>query len=75
MRIGDEILIRAKIVDFDANPHGASTKVEVEGFVDRDTLHILNLQQNKSGMEKDPLQFWIHRVDSDKVIVYRGKEQ
>jgi hypothetical protein len=34
MDVGEEITIRAKIVDFDSNPHGTSVKVEIKGFVD-----------------------------------------
>lgn len=32
MKIGDEISIKAKIVDFDANPHGAAIQVEISGY-------------------------------------------
>lgn len=59
MKIGDEILVKAKVVDFDANPHGAAVKVKVKGFVDRDT-------DNK--LFGDQVIFWIHRLDQPKVI-------
>ena len=32
MKIGDEITIKAKIVDFDANPHGSAIQVEIAGY-------------------------------------------
>ncbi len=60
MKIGDEIVIRGKIVDFDANPHGSAIKIEVEGFIDRNT--------NIKPFE-DNVRFWIHRLDQPKVIV------
>lgn len=60
MEIGDEIMIKCKIVDFDANPHGAAIKVEVAGFVDRET-------ENKPF--EDKVVFWIHRLDQPRVIV------
>jgi len=60
MEIGDEILIRAKVVDFDTNPHGAAVKVEVMGFIDRSV-------ENQPFQE--PLRFWIHRLSEQQVIV------
>lgn len=60
MEIGDEILIRAKVVDFDANLHGAAIKVEVMGFIDRSV---------ENQPFKEPLRFWIHRLEKSKVIV------
>jgi len=69
MDIGDEILIRAKIVDFDANPHGASVKVSVQGFMDKATLNELNSRNPCIPTGDRPLFFWIHRVDKERVIV------
>ena len=59
MEIGDEIVIRGKIIDFDANPHGSAIKIEVRGFIDKDI---------NQPLEK-PVRFWIHRLDQPEVIV------
>jgi len=60
MEIGEEILIRVKVVDFDSNPYGSAVKVEVVGFVDRSI---------ENQPFKEPLRFWIHRLNQPKVIV------
>ena len=60
MEIGDEILIRAKVIDFDANSHGSAMKVEVMGFID----HSVENQPFK-----EPVKFWIHRLSEQQVIV------
>lgn len=60
MKIGDEILIKAKVVDLDSNLHGVAVKVEVQGFVDRETMII---PFDKS------VEFWIHRLNQAEVIV------
>lgn len=60
MKIGDEILIRAKMVDQDSNPRGSAIKVEVMGFVDHS-------QENEPFGEI--VKFWIHRLDQPNVIV------
>ena len=52
MEIGDEILIRAKVIDFDSNPHGCSVKVSIEG-------------KTTFPMKEE---FWIHRLDIPHVI-------
>lgn len=62
MDIGDEITIKAKVVDFDSNPHGSSVKVEVTGFMDNGDIQ--NLKPFK-----DPLRLWIHRQDIPNVII------
>jgi len=36
MKIENEILIRAKIINYDANPHGSSIKVRVDGLLEDD---------------------------------------
>ena len=59
MEIGDEILIKVKVVDFDANPHGSAVKVEIMGFIDRSV---------ENQPFKEPLRFWIHRLEQPKVI-------
>lgn len=61
MKIGDEILIKVKVVDFDTNPHGSAVKVEVPAYIDAE-------DRSKLGGGK-PVRFWIHRVDQPKVIV------
>jgi len=58
MEIGDEILIKAKVVNFDSNPHGVAVEVEIKGFLDS-TYH----QPHKS-----PVRIWIHRLDQPAVI-------
>jgi len=64
MDIGDEVLIRAKIVDFDSNPHGAAIKVEVNGFGPK------SVEKGWSGGEKkESVEFWIHRLNQPQVIV------
>ncbi|KKS95967.1 hypothetical protein A3B05_03150 [Candidatus Giovannonibacteria bacterium RIFCSPLOWO2_01_FULL_43_160] len=62
MEIGDEIVIKCKVVDFDANPHGAAIKVELKGFIDHATLSTLRAY-GKS------VRFWIHRLDQPEVVV------
>lgn len=62
MNVGDEITIRAKIVDFDSNPHGASVKVEIKGFVDNDHVECLRPFE-------DYVKFWIHRSGIKNVII------
>lgn len=61
MKIGDEIIIRGKIIDFDANPHGSAIKIEVKGFID--SSEILTLKPYGEN-----IRFWIHRLDQPKVI-------
>lgn len=60
MNIGDNVLIRARVVDFDGNPHGAAVKVEITGFVDR---------SEEIGPFGKTVRIWIHRSDQPKVIV------
>ena len=62
MEIGDEIIIRGKLVDFDANPHGAAINVEVKGFID-------SLELSKLKPYGENIRFWIHRLDQPKVIL------
>lgn len=54
MKIGDEILLRAKIVDFDSNPHGAAIRVEI-------AVH-------EGTMDTPCLRFWIHRLEQPDVL-------
>lgn len=56
MKIGDEITIKVKVVDFDANPHGAAVKVEVKGFLDSEEAITIR-PFGKT------VRFWIHRLD------------
>ncbi len=64
MKIGDEILIKAKIVDFDSNPHGAAIKVEIVGFDPK------SIDKGWSGgKKKEKVEFWIHRLDQPETIV------
>ena len=67
MEIGEEITIKAKIVDFDANPHGAAVKVEVIGYIDREERTRLEAIGSKCGDKF--IKFWIHRLDQAKVII------
>ena len=64
MNIGDEIMIRGKIVNLDTNPHGEAIKVEIKGFQmeEKDTGWYKGKKQTKVG-------FWIHRLDQPEVIV------
>ena len=62
MNIGDEITIRAKIVDFDSNPHGASVKVEIKGFADNGYVSCLRPFE-------DNIRFLIRRTDIKDIIV------
>ena len=34
----DEILIKGKVIDFDANPHGAAVRVEVIGYDPKESV-------------------------------------
>lgn len=56
--IGDTVLIRAKVVDLDANPHGAAVKLEVNGFIDEVDKDL-----------KSSVRFWIHRLEQPDTIV------
>ena len=62
MKIGDEILIRVKVVDFDTNPHGSAVKVEIPAYIDAE-------DRSKMAIGGTPVRFWIHRLDQPKVIV------
>lgn len=62
MKIGDEILIRVKVVDFDTNPHGSAVKVEVPAYIDKE-------ERLRIDQEPKTVRFWIHRLDQPKVIV------
>lgn len=63
MNIGDEILVKVKVIDFDSNPHGSAIKVEVTGFIDREEERTLK------AFNSDRVRFWIHRLDQPNVIV------
>ena len=62
MKIGDEILIKVKVVDFDTNPHGSAVKLEVPAWISAE-------DRSKMAVEGKPVRFWIHRLDQPKVIV------
>lgn len=62
MKIGDEILLRAKVVGFDGNPYGVAIKVEINGFLD----------PNERDAHDGPLKVWIHRLDQQKIIISKG---
>ncbi|KAF0145083.1 MAG: hypothetical protein FD156_1194 [Nitrospirae bacterium] len=59
MKIGDEILLRAKVVDFDSNPHGAAVRVQVIGYDPE--ICVDSFIHN--------IRFWVHRLDQPAVIV------
>ncbi|MBU0648585.1 hypothetical protein KJ969_00540 [Patescibacteria group bacterium] len=61
MKIGQEVLIKARVVDFDGNLHGASVKVEVSGFIDHSTVI--------RPLEDKTIKFWVHRIDKAEVIL------
>lgn len=61
MKIGDEIIIKGKIIDFDANPYGAAVKIEVKGYIDHAEISILKPYG-------EDIRFWIHRLDQPKII-------
>jgi hypothetical protein len=69
MEIGDEILVKAKVVDLDSDPNSSAVKVEVLGFVDADELNRLLYGHGDTETKKNKLFFWIHRLDQPKVIV------
>lgn len=69
MEIGDEIFVKAKVVDFDSNPHGSAIKAEVLGSVDADELNRLLYGHGDTETKKNKLFFWIHRLDQPKVVV------
>lgn len=60
MEIGDEILIKAEIIDFDSNPHGSAIKVEITGYIDREEGRSLKSYDR-------PLRFWIHRFEPNTI--------
>lgn len=62
MEIGDEILIRVKVVNFDSNPHGSAIEVAVPGYMDL-------IERGNLSEDTKLIKFWIHRVDQPKVIV------
>jgi hypothetical protein len=60
MKIGDEVLIRGKIVDLDSNPQGSAIRVEIVGCKPE---------------EKDfAVTFWIHRLDQPSTVIFQKKE-
>lgn len=61
MEIGDEILVKVKVVDFDSNPHGSAVKVEIKGFMDREDIAKLKPFDKLT-------RVWIHRLDQSEVI-------
>ncbi len=61
MNIGDKITLRAKVLDFGSNPHGASVKVEIRGFVDSGYV---DCERPFS----EPVRLWIYREDVNDII-------
>ena len=62
MEIGDEVLLRAKVVNFDANPCcWSAICVEIIGFG-------AEQKSEKGHNGDDRLRFWIHRIDQSNVI-------
>lgn len=62
MKVGDDIIIRAKVVDIDNDHNGSSVKVEIKGFMNsEDVVCLLPFE--------DPIRFWINRMDMDDVVV------
>ena len=62
MKTGDEITIKVKVVDFDANPHRAAVRVEAKGFLDSEEVITIR-PFGKT------VRFWIHRLNQPDVIV------
>ena len=62
MKIGDEIAIKVRVIDFDSNPHGAAVKVEAKGFIDEEDVTRIR-PFDKS------VKFWIHRLNQADAIV------
>lgn len=64
MKIGDEVLIKGRIVDMDCNPQGSAIKVVVIGSKAE------NKDLGWQGSEhKTSVTFWIHRLDQPKALV------
>lgn len=61
MDIGDEILLKVKIIDFDINPHGSAVKVEITGYMDREEGRSLKSYDK-------PLRFGIHRFEPNTIV-------
>jgi len=62
IEVGDEVLLRAKVIGFDADPQcWSAIRVEVIGFGSG--------QKSEKGYQGDnKLQFWVHRIDQPNVI-------
>ncbi len=70
MKIGDEVLIRGKIVDLDSNLQGSAIRVEVLGS--KAEVEVLGWQGSE---RKSMLRFWIHRLDQPSTVIFqKGKE-
>lgn len=71
MDIGDTIIIKGTIVDFDSNPHGAAIKIKVLGYVDQDEKARLQNDEGKwKGSKREyHVSFWVHRLDQQEVLV------
>lgn len=65
--IGDDLLIRARVVDFDSNSHGCAVKVELPAFIDKTDRE--NIIQTMCTTPKPKVRMWIHHSDQAVVIV------
>ncbi len=64
MKIGDRVLIKGVIVDFDANPHGSAVKVE------------LDLEDSKhTGALVSVTSFWVHRLEQSAMTLKDGRDK
>ncbi len=57
MDIGDAVLVKGRIVDFDSNPHGSSVKVELD----------LEDSEHKNALA-EITTFWVHRLESSAIL-------
>jgi len=70
MKIGDEVLIRARIVDLDSNPQGSAIRVEICGCKPEEKD--LGWQGSE---HKTAVTLWIHRLDQSSTVIFqKGKE-
>lgn len=68
--IGEEILIRVKVVNFDSNPHGCAVQIEIPGYIDDGEIQRLDRVRK---LPNSTTRIWIHRLDQPKVIVGKCK--
>lgn len=70
MKIGDEVLIRGKIVDLDNNIQGSAIRVEVLGS--NAEVEVLGWQGSE---RKTMLRFWIHRLDQPSTVIFQKAKE